>query len=102
MNTKGFYMYLWLALFTVFVSFFGIILFNYVSTDIRVTRSLYTDSRTYYHIKSILMAVTELYREQNFNNPTNQNIRTGVFSSPNYSFGSTYTVTPLNQTHLLI
>ncbi len=66
MNKKGLYMYLWLALFTIFISFFSIILFNYVSTDIKVTRSIYQDSRIYYDIKSILTAIAEIYREKKY------------------------------------
>lgn len=104
MKKKGLYMYLWLALFTIFISFFSIILFNYVSTDIKVTRSIYQDSRIYYDIKSILTAITEIYREKNISNPNNNSIRKGTYAYQNghNQYFVNYSINPLNQTHLFI
>jgi len=104
MNKKGLYMYLWLALFTIFISFFSIILFNYVSTDIKVTRSIYQDSRLYYDIKSILTAIAEIYREKNISNPNNNSIRKGTYAYQNghNQYLVNYSINPLNQTHLFI
>ncbi|MCX7759343.1 MAG: hypothetical protein N2169_07055, partial [bacterium] len=60
---KGYALYLWLALFTVFVSFFSIILFNYVSGDIRVTKKLVKETNFYNTIKGIAVIATELNRK---------------------------------------
>ncbi|MCS7244064.1 MAG: hypothetical protein RMJ36_04960, partial [Candidatus Calescibacterium sp.] len=79
----GFSLYLWLALFAIFISFFSIILFNYVGSDIRAVRSIYKESRMYYDIKSILSAITEIYREKNFNRPSDQRIRQGSYRYAN-------------------
>ncbi|MCS6956061.1 MAG: hypothetical protein NZM44_06885, partial [Candidatus Calescibacterium sp.] len=60
---KGYALYLWLALFTVFVSFFSIILFNYVSEDIRVTKKIVKETNFYNTIKGIAVIATELNRK---------------------------------------
>lgn len=100
----GFYLYIWLALFALFISFFGIILFNYVGADIKATRSIYQDSRLYYDIKSILVSITEIYRESNFNSPNNPSIRRGRYEYKNVvkRYQVDYEINPLNSTHLLI
>ncbi len=56
-------LYLWLSLFTVFVSFFSIILFNYVGADIKAVRSLYLTSRKHFDYRSIAMVLAEMYKE---------------------------------------
>lgn len=56
-------LYLWLSLFTMFVSFFSIILFNYVGADIKAVRSLYLTSRKYFDYRSIAMVLAEMYKE---------------------------------------
>ncbi|MCS7243322.1 MAG: hypothetical protein RMJ36_01115 [Candidatus Calescibacterium sp.] len=48
MFTKGYILYLWLALFTVFVSIFSLILFEYVGSDIKVVRKIYMETRKYF------------------------------------------------------
>lgn len=63
MKNKAFALYLWLILFTTFVSFFSIIIFNYVSGDIRVTKKLIDSSKYYQNIRNLAVIATELYRE---------------------------------------
>ncbi|MCS7244269.1 MAG: hypothetical protein RMJ36_06010, partial [Candidatus Calescibacterium sp.] len=60
---KAYVLYLWLVLFALFVSFFSIILFNYVSGDIRVTKKLVKETNFYNTIKGIAVIATELNRK---------------------------------------
>lgn len=60
---KGFYLYLWLTLFTLFISFFSIILFNYVSSDIRTTKELIRESKRASDLKSLILIATNIYRQ---------------------------------------
>ncbi len=59
---KAYILYLWLALFTMFISFFSIILFNYLGSDIKITRKLVKDTQYYSIIKSVAIVATENYR----------------------------------------
>lgn len=63
MEKRGMMLYLWLSLFTMFVSFFSIILFNYVGADIKAVRSLYLTSRKHFDYRSIAMVLAEMYKE---------------------------------------
>ncbi|MGC8733793.1 MAG: hypothetical protein ACP5RD_01935 [bacterium] len=60
---SGFSLYLWLTLFTLFISFFSIILFNYVSSDIRTTKELIRKSRRTIDLKSLVIIATNIYRQ---------------------------------------
>ncbi|MEN3014796.1 MAG: hypothetical protein ABDH21_01865 [bacterium] len=64
MIKKGFSLYLWLSIFTLFVATFSIALFNYVSGDIRVSKDLIKETKQYNIIKSVAAIATELYRTQ--------------------------------------
>jgi len=66
---NGFYLYLWLTLFTLFISFFSIILFNYVSSDIRTTKELIRKAKRSSDIKSLILIATNSYR-QDYTNST--------------------------------
>ena len=60
---NGFSLYLWLTLFTLFISFFSIILFNYVSSDIRTTKELIKKAKRNSDIKSLILIATNIYRQ---------------------------------------
>jgi hypothetical protein len=60
---NGFSLYLWLTLFTLFISFFSIILFNYVSSDIRTTKELIKKAKRSSDIKSLILIATNIYRQ---------------------------------------
>jgi hypothetical protein len=66
---NGFSLYLWLTLFTLFISFFSIILFNYVSSDIRTTKELIKKAKRTSNLKSLILIATNIYRE-NYRNST--------------------------------
>ena len=66
---NGFSLYLWLTLFTLFISFFSIILFNYVSSDIRTTKELIKKAKRNSDIKSLILIATNIYR-QDYTNST--------------------------------
>jgi hypothetical protein len=66
---NGFYLYLWLTLFTLFISFFSIILFNYVSSDIRTTKELIRKAKRSSDLKSLILIATNIYR-QDYRNST--------------------------------
>lgn len=98
-------LYLCLALFGLFISFFSVILFNYVGYDIKVARSIYLDTRMQYDIKSILTAVTEIYRERNMINPGDISllqIRRFTYVNGNKRYDVEYRIQPINHTHLLV
>lgn len=59
---KAYVLYLWLALFTMFVTVFSIILFNYSAGDIKVTRKLIKDTQYYNILEGVALIATELYR----------------------------------------
>jgi len=60
---NGFSLYLWLTLFTLFISFFSIILFNYVSSDIRTTKELIKKAKRTSDLKSLILIATNIYRQ---------------------------------------
>ncbi len=60
---RGFSLYLWLILFTLFISFFSIILFNYVSSDIRTTKELIRKAKRSSDLKSLILIATYIYRQ---------------------------------------
>ncbi len=60
---NGFSLYLWLTLFTLFISFFSIILFNYVSSDIRTTKELIRKAKRSSDLKSLILIATNIYRQ---------------------------------------
>jgi len=60
---NGFSLYLWLTLFTLFISFFSIILFNYVSSDIRTTKDLIRKAKRSSDLKSLILIATNIYRQ---------------------------------------
>ena len=62
-NQNGFSLYLWLILFTLFISFFSITLFNYVSSDIRTTKELIRKAKRNSDLKSLILIATNFYRE---------------------------------------
>jgi CHASE3 domain sensor protein len=66
---NGFSLYLWLTLFTLFISFFSIILFNYVSSDIRTTKELIRKAKRSSDLKSLILIATNIYR-QDYRNST--------------------------------
>jgi hypothetical protein len=66
---NGFSLYLWLILFTLFISFFSIILFNYVSSDIRTTKELIKKAKRSSDLKSLILIATNIYR-QDYRNST--------------------------------
>jgi hypothetical protein len=66
---NGFSLYLWLTLFTLFISFFSIILFNYVSSDIRTTKELIKKAKRSSDIKSLILIATNIY-SQDYRNST--------------------------------
>jgi len=66
---NGFSLYLWLVLFTLFISFFSIILFNYVSSDIRITKELIKKAKRTSDLKSLILIATNIYR-QDYRNST--------------------------------
>lgn len=59
---RAYILYLWLTVFTMFVTVFSIILFNYSAGDIKVTRKLMQDTQYYNTLKAISLISTELYR----------------------------------------
>lgn len=59
---KAYILYLWLGAFTLFISVFSIILFNYTAGDIKITRKLIQETNYQNIIKGVAIVATELYR----------------------------------------
>ncbi|MCX7972737.1 MAG: hypothetical protein N2657_05965 [bacterium] len=59
---KAYILYLWLSAFTLFISVFSIILFNYTAGDIKITRKLIQETNYQNIIKGVAIVATELYR----------------------------------------
>jgi hypothetical protein len=80
-SQNGFYLYLWLTLFTLFISFFSIILFNYVSSDIRTTKELIRKAKRSSDLKSLILIATNIYRQDSTNSTGNI-----PYKSKNYQY----------------
>lgn len=88
---KAYILYLWLALFTMFISFFSIILFNYLGSDIKITRKLVKDTQYYSIIKSVVIVATENYRVGRY---------TGDYNFKGYNFS--FSARRISPTRLLV
>lgn len=90
---KGFMLYLWLILFTLFISFFSIILFNYVSSDIRTTKELLKKAKRTIDLKSLVLIATNIYKQDYTR--ANGNI---PYKGKNYQ----YEIKNINGTHIYV
>ncbi len=67
-NKKAFSLYIWLILFTLIVSGISVVIFNYVSADIRTSNKFFKNIKKTLDLDSYVIAAVELYKQNNLLN----------------------------------
>ncbi len=87
---SGFSLYIWLILFTLIISTASIVIFNYVSADIKTSNKFFKNIKKSLELDSYAIAAVELYKQ---NNQRNSNI---------FSTGYRYEINPIDSSKLLV
>lgn len=87
---NGFSLYIWLILFTLIISTASIVIFNYVSADIKTSNKFFKNIKKSLDLDSYAIAAVELYKQ---NNQRNDNI---------FNTGYRYEIIPIDSSKILV